>query len=233
MTDAMTTATSPYAKCFIPLESDPSVLNDLMYDLGVSKSLALVDVVSIEDPALLGVIPRPALALILVLPTSDGYERHRRSTKKMVEGAGDLKTEAIIWLRQTIDNACGLYAILHAICNFESTGYIPGNREALLNDSVDLETMYTKAAVRGSTLPPPAEDEVDLHYICFLRSPNGSIYEMDGDAIGPVKTDLSLKHNEDLLDASALECVKRCIARGDADMNFSLLALVANLGDSD
>ncbi|KAL9027760.1 MAG: hypothetical protein Q9196_003764 [Gyalolechia fulgens] len=246
MTDAMTTATSPYAKCFIPLESDPSVLNDLMYDLRVSKSLALVDVVSIEDPALLGVIPRPALALILVLPTSDGYERHRRSTKKMVEGAGDLKTEAIIWLRQTIDNACGLYAILHAICNFESTGYIrpdsflsklctcsAGNREALLNDSVDLETMYTKAAVRGSTLPPPAEDEVDLHYICFLRSPNGSIYEMDGDAIGPVKTDLSLKHNEDLLDASALECVKRCIARGDADMNFSLLALVANLGDSD
>ena len=95
-----------------------------MYDLGVSNSLALVDVVSIEDPTLLGIISRPALALILVLPTSDEYERHRRATKKMVEAAKDPKTEEIIWFRQTIDNACGLYAILHAICNFEIKDYI-------------------------------------------------------------------------------------------------------------
>ena len=71
MTNGKPTVMQPYAKCFIPLESDPSVLNDLMYDLGVSTTLALVDVLSIEDPALLSVISRPALALILVLPTSD------------------------------------------------------------------------------------------------------------------------------------------------------------------
>ena len=128
----------------------------------------------------------------------------------------------------TESHRLGPDSFLNKLCTCSAS-----DREALLNDSVDLETMYRKSAVRGSTSPPPAEDEVDLHYICFLRSPNGSIYEMDGDANGPVKTDISLQHNEDMLDASALECVKRCIARGDADMNFSLLALVPNLGDSD
>lgn len=118
------TATQPDAKCFIPLESGPPVLTDLMYDLGVSTSLALVDVMSIEDPTLLGVISRPALALILVLPTSDEYERHRRSTKRMVEVAEDPNAEEVIWFRQTIDNACGLYAILHAICNFGTKDFI-------------------------------------------------------------------------------------------------------------
>jgi len=100
----------------------------------------------------------------------------------------------------------------------------------LLNESADLETINRKAAVRGSTSPPPAEDEVDLHYVSFLRSPNGSIYEMDGDANGPVKTDIILEQDEDMLVASALECVKRCIARGDGDMNFSLLALCIESG---
>ena len=113
-----------YAKSFIPLESDPMVFNDLMYDLGVSPSLAFVDVMSIEDPASLRVIPRPALALILVLPTSAEYERHRQETKEVVEVAEDPKVEKVIFIRQTINNACGLYAMLHAICNFETKGFI-------------------------------------------------------------------------------------------------------------
>ena len=105
-------------------------------------------------------------------------------------------------------------------------------REALLERSADLETKYQDAALRGHTSPPPAHDEVDLHYICFIRSSNGSVYEMDGDANGPVKTDVMLQRNEDLLEASALECVKRCIAREDADGKFSLLALVQDPSNS-
>ncbi len=118
-------------------------------------------------------------------------------------------------------------SLLSKLCACSSS-----EREALLNDSADVETVYNKAALRGSTLPPPAEDEVDLHYVCFIKSPNGSVYEMDGDANGPVQTDITLKQGEDMLEASALECVKRCIAREDADMKFSLLALVQNFSNS-
>lgn len=120
----MSTAAQQYAKCFIPLESDPSALNDLMYDLRVSSTLALTDVVSLDDQAQLILVSRPVVALILVLPTSDEYERHRRTTKATVEVPEDPRAEEVVWFRQTIDNACGLYAILHAICNFETKSFI-------------------------------------------------------------------------------------------------------------
>ncbi len=119
-------ATQLYAKCFVPLESNPLVLNDLMYGLGVSRSLALTDVWSIDDPIQLSLISRPVFALILVLPTSERYERHRQSTRVPIRIAEDLSGEGeeVIWIRQTIDNACGLYAILHATCNFETRKFI-------------------------------------------------------------------------------------------------------------
>src|ERR1700733_5740257 len=38
-----------FRKAFYPLESNPDVFNDLMYEMGVSKKLAFVDVYSLED----------------------------------------------------------------------------------------------------------------------------------------------------------------------------------------
>jgi len=105
-------------------------------------------------------------------------------------------------------------------------------REALLESSTGLETIYRKAALRGNTAPPPAEEEVDLHYVCFIKSLSGSVYEMDSDANGPVKTDVILGEDQDLLQSSALECVRRCIARSEGDVHFSLLALVHNISNS-
>ena len=78
-------------------------------------------------------------------------------------------------------------------------------QEDLLNRSTHLDAIYEKAALRGSTAPPPAHDEVDLHYVCFVKSSNGSVYEMDGDTSGPVKTNITLKHDEDMLAVTALE----------------------------
>lgn len=113
-----------YSKSFIPLESDPSVLGDLMYSLGVSNSLTLVDVASIDEPSLISFMPRPAFALTLVLPTSERYEQHRQLTREIVEVEEDSKPESAIWFRQTIDSACGLYAILHATCDLETRKFI-------------------------------------------------------------------------------------------------------------
>ncbi len=110
-----------YSKSFVPLESDPLVMNDLMYGLRVSKSLALTDVWSIDDMVQLSLITRPVCALILVLPTSEAYEKHRRAQVEVEENS---KGTDIIWFRQTIDNACGLYAILHATCNSKAREFI-------------------------------------------------------------------------------------------------------------
>ena len=98
-----------------------------MHDLGVSDSLTLSDIWSIDDPIQMSFIPRPVFALILVLPTSDEYERHRQSTQIPDEVIGKKtrkETDEILWIQQTIDNACGLYALIHATCNFEVKKFI-------------------------------------------------------------------------------------------------------------
>ena len=67
-----------YRKHYIPLESNPEIFTQLIHNLGVSKSLAFVDVLSLEDPDLLAFVPRPVLALILVFPTSPVYEKQKK-----------------------------------------------------------------------------------------------------------------------------------------------------------
>lgn len=105
-------------KHFIPLESNPDVFNPLIDHLGASKHLTFTDVVSLEDPDL-----RP-LALILVFPTPGNYEARRAAE---YEEDGEYKnsgSEDILWLKQTINNACGRYAILHALANGEARAMI-------------------------------------------------------------------------------------------------------------
>lgn len=94
-----------YHKLFIPLESDPDIFTPLMHSLGVSKSLQFVDVYSLDEGC------GDALALILVLPDNPVYQKERPGSHE-----GDSE-DGPLWLKQAIDNACGLYAILHCVCN--------------------------------------------------------------------------------------------------------------------
>lgn len=107
-----------YNKYFIPLESNPDVFTELAHKLGLSTSLGFQDVLSLDDPELLGFLPRPALALILVFPTTDEYERRVQDEDAKL---GELQSSGdVVFFKQTINNACGLYAILHAVCNGEA-----------------------------------------------------------------------------------------------------------------
>lgn len=91
-------ATQSNLKSFMPFESGPSALNDLMYGLGILNSLAFTDVGSICDPIQLMPIPRPVFVLILVLPTFEENQWHRRSTRVPIGIAEDSKAEEVIWI---------------------------------------------------------------------------------------------------------------------------------------
>src|SRR5436305_12599359 len=107
-----------YRKHYIPLESNPYLFTKLIHTLGVSPSLEFQDVLSIDDPDLLALVPRPAFALILVFPTSEVYEEEvakEDATRDDYSRSGE--EEDVMWFKQTINNACGLYGILYAVCN--------------------------------------------------------------------------------------------------------------------
>ena len=112
-----------YAKTLTPIESDPAVFSDLMHKLGIASSLSFTDIWSIEDIAQLEFVTRPVLALILVLPTKDeDYAAPPGST----EASFDFEEDGLVWIPQTIHNACGLYAILHATCSSDMREFVGG-----------------------------------------------------------------------------------------------------------
>jgi hypothetical protein len=107
-----------HQKHFIPLESNPDVFSELIHKLGVSETLCFQDVLSIDDPDLLAFIPRPVYALVLVFPTTEAYDEKVDVEEQVHEeycANGD--EQHVLFFKQTINNACGLYAILHAVCN--------------------------------------------------------------------------------------------------------------------
>ncbi len=114
-----------YSKHFIPLESDPDVFNELMHLLGVPPSLRFEDVWTLDGPhALAG----PALALVLVLPTTESYERRKAVEDAEGDDTDGEHGEHVVWYPQTINNACGLYAILHALSNGAARDVLLGGR---------------------------------------------------------------------------------------------------------
>ena len=243
----MTTSPSKqiYKKHYIPLESNPEVFTTLIHRLGVSPDLEWVDVYSIDDPELLAFVARPVHALVLVFPTTAAYEAKTKIDEdKRTQHIGSGLNEKVIWYKQTINNACGLYGILHAVSNGPARDHInenstlkklltsaiplePKARAQLLEGSVELEEAHREAAMQGdSVVPENAEDEVDYHYICFVKSrKDGHLYELDGDKKGPI--DMGPMDGEDLLEGPGQGAIRACVnAEQGANAGFALLALV-------
>jgi ubiquitin carboxyl-terminal hydrolase L3 len=187
MTTTTLQTSTPYRKCFLPLESNPAVFTELAHKLGLAASLRFEDVLSLDDPELMELVPRPVHALILVFPTTDTYEKRCASEEAKVDSYdGSGEREPVVFFKQTIHNACGLYAVLHAMSNGSAKRHIakesimarlleetvqlkPEERALVLEDSKELESAYTSVATEGDTQAPEnAEDEVDFHYICFV-----------------------------------------------------------------
>ncbi|GAB0136226.1 hypothetical protein EsDP_00004537 [Epichloe bromicola] len=235
------------APAFIPLEANPELMTTLIHKLGVSPALAVHDVYSLTDPDMLSFIPRPALALLLVFPVSAVYESHRMAednTADEYRGAGE--QEPVIWWKQTIRNACGMMGLLHAVSNGparnlieqgstmdkllkESTPLPPRERSALLEKTPAIATAHKEAASAGDTAAPDAQDDVDLHYVCFVKGSDGALWELDGRRKGPIRRG-ELEENEDMLSPKALSLgILKFLEREGGDLRFSAVALAGSL----
>lgn len=227
----------------VPLESNPEVFTSFAHDLGLEKSYAFVDIYSLTDPDLVGFVPRPVKALILLFPLNRFFET-AKNDKIIANEELTAQEDPPIWFKQTIGNACGLYGLLHSL----------GNNKKLLNEDSKLlkfleahsrsDGRYSDTAAddfvvylselnsdkfqQGQTEAPEAEQEVNLHFITFIQH-NGVVYELDGRRSQGAHLLSSIDDTgSDLMEQkSVVDRVQWYIDNADeqSKLNFSLLGL--------
>ena len=101
-------------------------------------------------------------------------------------------------------------------------------RALTLENCEDLESIYATAAKRGQTsVPLNAEDDVDFHFVCFVKSnKSGRVYELDGDRKQPIDKGITLASGDDMLSKVGMGIIREFIQREGKDGCFNLMALV-------
>lgn len=190
-------------------------------------------------------LPQPVLALFLLYPIS---ANSRQARALRIENS-TFETPDIFYMKQTVSNACGTIAALHAIGNAVSSelmvepiifpvdsflyryfeqgwGLTPEERGRLLEEGDalegDIENAHQSAASEGQSRVPENDEKVDLHFIAIIPR-DGCIYELDGRAGKPI-------NHGPYVDFAKDACA-RVIKQGFMDVDpleirFNILALV-------
>lgn len=70
---------------------------------------------------------------------------------------------------------------------------------------------------------------MDLHYVCFVKTEDGKLWELDGRRKGPIERGV-LSEEEDVLSEKALrEGPLKFLGREGGDLRFSCVALAGAL----
>lgn len=231
-------------------ENNPEVLSQLAQRYGASSKLGFHDVYSVDDAEMLAFIPRPAYALIVIVPEEAYYAARAEEVASMPVYDGSGPDEPVFWFKQTIGNTCGTMALLHGLCNSGAKQYLqpdslfgnllekaiplkPEPRAQLLYDSAELEEAHSVVAQTGQTAAPPAEEENKLHFICFAKATDGHLWELNGDMKGPVDRG-ALSESEDALSEKALDLgirtfLNKAKSSGIGNIRFSIVAMAPSL----
>ena len=96
-----------------------------------------------------------------------------------------------------------------------------------MEENEGLEGAYAGVARKGDTeAPANPEDEVDYHYIAFVKSPKSKhLYQLNGVRKQPVDLG-ALAPQEDVLSDRCLDVIRGMMANEENNPNFSLMALV-------
>lgn len=223
---------------WLPLESNPEVMNKFIGVMGVDN-MQFSDVYGL-DPELLGMVPSPCCALILLFPVSEKYEEMRKLEETKYAQNPQKIPANTYYMTQTISNACGTVAMIHCIANtmddqlvlkegglkkfiLSTKGLSPLEKGTKLETSEEISEAHQAAGEEGQSSVPSPEDRVDLHFVAFVRR-EGELIELDGRKFGPIS------HGPCTKETFLQDCAKVCqmfMLRDPSEQRFTMIALAA------
>lgn len=226
----------------MPLESNPEVMTEFASKIGLNVAeCGFYDVYGLDDELLM-MVPQPVLAVLLLFPITKESEEANKKDDAENPPSSQAAPSSLYFMKQTIGNACGTIGMLHALGNntkelpidagsfldtFFSTTIpmTPEERGAYLESppegAPDIEEAHKAAGEKGDTAPPAPEEDVDLHFVCFVER-EGRLWELDGRRPGPI--DHGPCTAETLLQDTA-RAVKRDFIEKSNSLQFNLIAL--------
>ncbi|ORC91857.1 putative ubiquitin carboxyl-terminal hydrolase [Trypanosoma theileri] len=234
-------------KKWLPLESNPEVLNNYLKGLGIKEpKVAFYDVFGL-DPDLLAFVPRPVFAMMLLFPVTDKIEEAEKEAllRQKDEVKEFMEKNKFFFSRQTIANACGTMAVIHALMNnIDRVGdlqegsplydlrkvgmdMLPEERAKFIENYPTLDEEHRKACEEGVPENQSIDADTDLHFTCFVKINNRCV-ELDGRNPVPLLHDVC-SDDESFLIAAA-QAMKDRINLEPSSVRYNIIAL-ANKGD--
>lgn len=217
---------------WIPLESNPDVLNNFIENLGVTTDWKFVDVYGFDDESI-QFIPSPTVVSIILL-----YPLSEVEDDIPVGDSSPVTDKDVYFMKQTIGNACGAMAILHAVANNtnmitftedsslkkfidKTKNLSPYEKADLLVNSPEINNTHQDCAQTGQTAAPDPTSHVDCHFIALVQV-NGVLYEMDGRKQGPVAHGPS---SADTFVSDAIKVCRKYVDKNPQCLRFTAVAL--------
>lgn len=220
---------------WLPLESNPDVMNKFLQNLGVPSTHSMVDVIGLDKELQIDV-NQPVGSLLLLFPTGPKHEEYSKQQEEDIKANGQTVSENVYYLRQTIKNACGTVALIHAVANAQielnadsplqsfldaTKGMSPEERGTELEKTKTISEAHEQSAQEGQTQAPPADEDVSLHFVAFVHV-DGNLYELDGRKSFPINHGVTTP--EQLLEDASAVC-RQFVERDPDNLNFTLIAL--------
>lgn len=224
---------------WLPLESNPDVMNNFLEHLGVPSVYGISDIVSLDDE-LLQLVPSPVLAVLLLFPVSDKYEEYCKTQEEIASSGDQAVDPKVYFMFQTIRNACGTVALIHAVANCadqldlrpdsiikkfidDTKSLSPKERAEFLETCNEISSAHESSAEQGQTEAPNLDDKCNLHFIALVQI-NSKLYELDGRKTSPILHGTTSQ--ESFLRDAARVC-KEYMQRDPENLNFTALSFGA------
>lgn len=232
---------------WLALESNPEVMNDYAYSLGMSKKFSFQDIYGFDED-MLSLLPERCLAVLLIFPINKKSEEFHEREQVMIEmnrRENVFDHEKVYFMKQTVGNACGTVGVLHAILNnredilddeevgglernyfekfYEKTKDMTADERAkYVEEDEDLESYHANAVEAGQSEVPTIDEDIQLHFICFVER-EGRLYELDGRKKQAI--DHGLMEKGMLLKTAVDRVINGFLERSDNSIQFGACAL--------